>query len=156
MKYYLILFFAFSFIYYVFEAIFNRVSMGAIVETKLKKPKHSFWCYTSLWMLPFGGVIAVVFNLFLLIPIFNKIQFLPLLMLIGCIIITGVELLGGLLLNKKLKLNIWDYSNSKIKIGSVTIPLNFKGQIDIYHSILWAFMSLPILYFSKIIEWLAK
>jgi uncharacterized membrane protein len=156
MKFLIIQFVFFSFFYYVFEAFFNRITMGAIIEKSLKKNQVGLWAYASIWMLPFGGVVAVIMSLFFMIPIFNNINFLPLLMLIGCIVITVIEYFGGLLLNKKLNLGIWDYSNTKIIIFGKTIPLNLNGQIDIWHSIGWFFITLPIYYFTKIIFWLAR
>ncbi len=52
----------------------------------------------------------------------------------GSGIITVIELLTGLLVNKRLKLKVWDYSG---------IPLNFKGQICLRYSLLWYMLSLP-------------
>ena len=40
----------------------------------------------------------------------------PLQMLIGCLIITGTELIAGIVLNMWLGLNIWDYSNMPLKM----------------------------------------
>lgn len=52
----------------------------------------------------------------------------------ACCIITVLELMFGLILNIKLGLQIWDYSN---------IKFNFMGQICLEYSILWFFLSLP-------------
>ena len=57
---------------------------------------------------------------------------LPLQMLIGCLIITGTELIAGVVLNIWLGLNIWDYSN---------MPLNLWGQICLPFSGLWFLLS---------------
>lgn len=56
----------------------------------------------------------------------------PLQMLIGCLIVTGTELIVGIVLNMWLGLNIWDYSN---------MPLNLWGQICLPFSCLWFFLS---------------
>lgn len=56
----------------------------------------------------------------------------PLQMLIGGLIITGTELIAGIVLNMWLGLNIWDYSN---------MPLNLWGQICLPFSCLWFFLS---------------
>lgn len=53
--------------------------------------------------------------------------------IIGSGIVTSLELIFGLILNVYLKLNIWDYSN---------LPFNFMGQICLYFSIAWIFLSL--------------
>lgn len=54
-------------------------------------------------------------------------------MAICCLCITIIELISGCILNLALGLQIWDYSN---------LPLNFIGQICLYFSILWYFLSL--------------
>lgn len=48
--------------------------------------------------------------------------------LLGAMIITLSELITGYIVNIKLGLNVWDYSN---------LPLNFAGQICLYYSLLW-------------------
>ena len=44
------------------------------------------------------------------------------------LLITGVELISGIILNIVFKMNVWDYS---------TLPLNLFGQICLYYWILW-------------------
>lgn len=53
-------------------------------------------------------------------------------MTIGTIIVTLLELITGYILNIKLGLNIWDYSN---------LMFNYKGQICLIFSILWFLLS---------------
>ena len=53
-------------------------------------------------------------------------------MIIGAIIVTLLELVTGYILNIKLGLNIWDYSN---------LMFNYKGQISLIFSILWFLLS---------------
>lgn len=53
--------------------------------------------------------------------------------IIGSGIVTFLELIFGLILNIYLKLDIWNYSN---------LPFNFMGQICLYFSIAWIFLSL--------------
>lgn len=53
-------------------------------------------------------------------------------MTIGSIIVTLLELVTGYILNIKLGLNIWDYSN---------LTFNYKGQISLIFSILWFLLS---------------
>lgn len=55
-------------------------------------------------------------------------------MFISAVIITGLELVFGMVINGVYKLNVWDYSN---------MPCNFLGQICLPYSILWFFISLP-------------
>ena len=56
--------------------------------------------------------------------------------LAGAGVITGVELVMGLLLNRILGFHIWDYSN---------VPLNLFGQVCLPYSFLWVGLSLPAL-----------
>ena len=66
---------------------------------------------------------------------------IALLALIGSIIITFVELCGGLIFNKILHLSVWDYSQ---------MPLNFMGQICVSYSFAWFFLSfIAIILFRK-------
>lgn len=53
-------------------------------------------------------------------------------MIIGAIIVTLFELVTGYILNIKLGLNIWDYSN---------LIFNYKGQISLIFSMLWFLLS---------------
>jgi uncharacterized membrane protein len=55
-------------------------------------------------------------------------------MLISAIIITILELVTGLIVNKWLKLNVWDYSN---------LAYNLIGQISLVSTNAWFFLSLP-------------
>lgn len=53
-------------------------------------------------------------------------------MLLGTAIITGYELVTGLIVNRLLHLHVWDYSQ---------VPLNYKGQICLPFSLLWFFLT---------------
>lgn len=52
---------------------------------------------------------------------------------LGSAIVTGAELVTGMILNVWLGLGVWDYSG---------MPLNYKGQICLPFSILWIFVSI--------------
>jgi uncharacterized membrane protein len=54
--------------------------------------------------------------------------------LAGACIITGIELVTGLVVNEWLQLHVWDYSR---------LPLNIMGQICLPFSILWALLTIP-------------
>lgn len=57
--------------------------------------------------------------------------------------ITAVELIIGVIVNIKLKLNVWDYSN---------LPFSIIGQISLLYSFLWFLLScimIKILDFRK-------
>jgi len=55
-------------------------------------------------------------------------------MLVSAVIITILELITGMIVNKWLKLNVWDYSN---------LAYNLKGQISLISSNIWFLLSLP-------------
>lgn len=52
----------------------------------------------------------------------------------GSLIITGVEFLFGLVVNRVLNLHVWDYS---------ALPMNVMGQICIPFSAIWFFLTIP-------------
>ena len=52
---------------------------------------------------------------------------------LGSAIVTGAELVTGMILNVWLGLGVWDYSG---------MPFNYKGQICLPFSILWIFVSI--------------
>ena len=54
--------------------------------------------------------------------------------LAGAGIITGIELIIGVVVNKWLQLQVWDYSHQ---------PFNILGQVCLPFSILWAFLTIP-------------
>ena len=69
-------------------------------------------------------------------------------MLISTLIITSVELIAGLIVNKWLGLNVWDYSD---------MPYNFLGQICLVYSNLWFIISLPVILLDDYIRyWVFK
>jgi len=47
---------------------------------------------------------------------------------LGAFVVTVLELLTGLIVNRWLGLNVWDYSG---------LPMNFLGQICLYYFVLW-------------------
>jgi len=117
--------------YHFFENLFNFISMDLFNKKKTwqEKLKLRVSIASSFWMIPNGSICGLLLYFLFLIPFnMNNIFVLLSVCLIGGIIITSVELLSGLFLNVKLKLNLWDYSKSKI---------NYKGQIDLYHSLAW-------------------
>ena len=135
MKHLLILVIA-LFAYPTFEVIFNAITFSQL-NTLLGKKRIALFGYTSLWLIPVGGLIVLLLSLIYSIPGLSSLPKFPVLMLIGCIVITALELGSGMLFNKVLKIGIWDYSNIKIKLFGKVIPLNFKGQISVYHSLGW-------------------
>lgn len=64
--------------------------------------------------------------------------------LIATVIVTGIELVAGLILNVWLRLNVWDYSN---------LPFNLLGQISLQYSIFWFLLSLPAIILDDWLRW---
>lgn len=99
------------------------------------------WRGKTHWsMLLTGGFCFTVLN-----TIYKKRADMPLLRkcLLGGAVITLCEFLCGFIVNIKLKLNVWDYSNRK---------LNIKGQICPLYSVLWMLLCLPVCAISKLIN----
>lgn len=61
----------------------------------------------------------------------------------GCGIITVLELLVGLLVNKVFRLHVWDYSAR---------PLNLFGQICPLFSFLWFLLCFPACFLCKLLK----
>ncbi len=53
----------------------------------------------------------------------------------GSLIITAFELISGLIFNRAFMLDVWDYSEQKF---------NFKGQICLFYSVMWALLCIPV------------
>ena len=58
-------------------------------------------------------------------------------------IITAVEFVFGVIFNIILKMNVWNYSK---------MPFNVLGQICLPFTLIWAVLSLPIIYLPKILK----
>lgn len=63
-------------------------------------------------------------------------------MLLGSIIVTFIEFVTGYILNIKLGLHIWDYSN---------LRFNILGQVSLLFSALWFFLSYIVI---RVDDWL--
>ncbi len=61
---------------------------------------------------------------------------------IGTIIITGLELITGCIVNLCFGWNVWDYS---------AVPLNFLGQICLPYAVLWMLISVAGIFLD---DWL--
>ena len=99
--------------------------------------------YTSLSMIIVGGICGLIIGL-----INEKIDCSVLSqMVIGMVIVTVIEFVSGYVLNIKLGLGIWDYSNMKY---------NFMGQICPQFSMAWFFLSYAIIYIDDYIRKVMK
>ena len=72
-----------------------------------------------------------------LMELFRKTARLPtaLKCIAGSVVITDEEFVTGCIFNRALGLNVWDYSKNKF---------NYKGQICLLYSTLWAFLCFPV------------
>lgn len=96
--------------------------------------------YSHWTMILLGGIVSV------LIGLINEIT--PNMrmwkqMFLGTILITVFEFILGYILNIKLGLGIWDYSN---------IPFNIMGQICLPFSFLWFILSYFIIMLDDILK----
>ena len=100
----------------------------------------SYRGYSHISMFIVGGFC------FILVSSLNEFPFempLVLQMLISCVLITGIELISGVIVNIFFHMNVWDYSLEKF---------NFLGQICLKASICWFFLSLPAIYMGNLIK----
>lgn len=100
----------------------------------------SYRGYSHISMFIVGGIC------FILISSLNELPFkmpIALQMFISCLLITGIELISGIIVNIFLHLNVWDYSLERF---------NFLGQICLKASIAWFFLSLPGIYIGNFIK----
>ncbi len=73
----------------------------------------------------------------------NKEIPLLLQMIISVLIIDIIELFSGIIINKLLLLDVWDYSS---------LRYNFLGQISLRSSIAWFFLSLLAIYMDDLLR----
>ena len=99
--------------------------------------------YTHPSMLIVGGICGLIVGL-----INEKWNYSVLSqMVIGMVAVTVIEFVSGYVLNIKLGLGIWDYSNMKY---------NFMGQICPQFSMIWFFLSYAIIYIDDYIRKVIK
>ena len=86
--------------------------------------------YSHMSMFILGGICFVVIGLINEFYSWNMPLWKQ--MLIATAIVTIAEFLAGLIVNVWLKLDVWNYSH---------LPFNFLGQICLYYSVLWFWLS---------------
>lgn len=91
------------------------------------------WRGRTHWSMAAAGGISLL----LLTGLFHRLRGFSLLArsAAGGGVITGVELLFGLVFNRALRLHVWDYS---------AVPGNFLGQICPLYSAFWCLLCVPI------------
>ena len=99
--------------------------------------------YSHFSMIIVGGIC------FVLIGASNEFsnKEVPLLlqMILAVLIVDTIELISGIIINKVLLLNVWDYSN---------LRFNLLGQISLRSSIAWFFLSLLAIYMDDLLRYL--
>ena len=129
-RYYTNLFFIYSFIGYVLETI---------IKTFFYKNMNNGIMYGP-WIPVYGfGAILVIFIMRL---VFNRLKvsrFIKIIitLFISMVLITGIEYLGGILIEKMFKKVFWDYSKFKY---------NFGHYISLEMTVLWGVLTLIIIY----------
>lgn len=106
----------------------------------------AFRGYSHFSMLICGGVCFITVGCMgrkILANSKNMLVALPKIMVSGMLIITFYEFLTGVLVNKVLGWNVWDYSEQKY---------NVMGQICLVYSLLWSVLSLLCVYLDIIIR----
>jgi uncharacterized membrane protein len=98
--------------------------------------------YSHWTMIVLGGVCFVALGL--LNEVIPWEMPLPLQMLIGAAIITGLELVTGCIVNLRLGWGVWDYSG---------LPFNFLGQICLPFSLIWFFLAAVGIILDDLLRW---
>ncbi|MBQ3498604.1 MAG: hypothetical protein IJA87_05710 [Clostridia bacterium] len=111
--------------------------LGAVLYSLIEVAFRGF----THWTMALTGGLA-----YLLIYITNikiKTRSLTLRCLSGCLIITALEFIVGCIVNRKLHMNVWDYSQQ---------PGHILGQICPLFSLIWFFISFPAMLLSFFIK----
>jgi len=117
-----------GFVYLSIEVVFR-----AIIGDMVGVHKLIFWSlggWTTLWMLPVGGICGVLLGLLNEIKILKKCIVLTQ-CLIGTFIVLFVELLLGIIFNLGFGLSLWTYAGWSY---------NILGQICLPFAIIWFFL----------------
>ena len=98
------------------------------------------WSHWSMYLL--GGLCFIIIGL--LNEFYKWETLFQIQCVIGSAVITVLELLTGLLVNKHLGWEVWDYSDR---------AFNFMGQICLRNSIYWIFLSGVAIVLDDFIRW---
>ena len=121
---YVALFFFYGFIYFIIECIWKQQ-------------------LTDWRMAVLGGVMGVMIGLINLL--FSYDTDLILQGIVGSLLVTLSEAIGGYYWNIELGLNIWDYSS---------LPFSaINGQVNLLFSIGWFFLSIVCIFLDDVIDY---
>lgn len=93
------------------------------------------------WTMALTGGFAFLLIYIVNLKAKNKGLFFKCIM--GCLIITSLELVVGIIVNRQFNLNVWDYSGQSF---------NLLGQICPLFSFLWFLISFPAILLSKFMK----
>ena len=99
--------------------------------------------YSHFSMIIVGGICFVLIGA--INEFSNKEVPLLLQMILAVLIVDTIELISGIIINKVLLLNVWDYSK---------LRFNLLGQISLRSSIAWFFLSLLAIYMDDLLRYL--
>ncbi len=97
------------------------------------------WSHGSMFLV--GGLC------FLLIGAIDRVcPGMPLFMqgVVGAVLVTAMELVSGLIINRVLNLGVWDYSY---------LPYNFMGQVCMAYFFLWILVSWAAVVLEDGLRW---
>ncbi len=109
-------------------------TLYALIEVIYKKNTH-------ISMFIAGGLALCIINSLCCKHFDKKSLFIKCLM--GSSIITVIEYITGIIVNKIMHLNVWDYSH---------LPFNVSGQICLLFSFLWFLITIPAISVCKVIN----
>lgn len=108
----------------------------------LSTPYRSLIGWTSLWMIPVGGLCGVALGYLNEKSCFRK-RTLVFQSFIGMFIILLIELTSGLVLNRLFDMGVWDYSGW---------PLNLWGQICAPVAVVWFLMGPLVFWLDDVLR----
>ncbi len=117
---------------YVFLFLFGGFGYGAI--------EIAFRGFTHWSMVITGG--TAILSLYLIHKVFPTAPII-IKSIMGCGIITTLELSVGIIVNKIYNFSVWDYTG---------MPINLLGQISLSFSLCWFALSMTIFIFFYCIE----
>jgi len=125
-------------VYTNIELVTRAIECGLVGWNGVKN--YSLVGWTSLWMIPIGGVTAWILGMLNEIPL-TRTWKLWQISLLGMVLIFLVEFLSGLLCNKLLQMAIWEYKTFDI-----------LGQISLTFALPWFLLVPFILWLDDLIR----
>lgn len=136
--------FLIGFVLYIFIEVLFTALFG-----EMNKYAHNGYLslqgFSSLWMGLVGGFLLILLGKLNEIDGFHFNIPMIYQSLIGCGLVTLIELFSGYILNIVCGFHLWNYLN---------LPLNLFGQIDIFHSIAWFIISPFAFWLDDLCRWI--